>query len=256
MGQRLVISCIKNQECFAKIYYHWSAYTYDAFWEARHILKFIKPDMIDDIDTALVNILVALYANVDQYHSEQENIYTGGLYDICCRDKTGRREEQLNYIKEHYPKAYAKLEEMYDVENEHAKWQTCMVDMIYNSKISRNCGVMCVMPDHFEEYDREAEGELEINFDDRKVYNYCIFRYSKEDAINLFREVYGRSNPEEIYETLDPWVMPCDFNLMAVPFEKIKYALSIFSAHELGGISGFRYHWRDDKTGDVIESIS
>ena len=35
MGKRLVISCIHHNECIAKIYYHWSAYTLEAFKEAK-----------------------------------------------------------------------------------------------------------------------------------------------------------------------------------------------------------------------------
>ena len=41
MGQRLVITVRNNGEDLAKIYYHWSAYTVSALWEASKLAKCI-----------------------------------------------------------------------------------------------------------------------------------------------------------------------------------------------------------------------
>ena len=41
MGQRLVVTVNKNKKAIAKIYYHWSAYTYNALYETRKIINCI-----------------------------------------------------------------------------------------------------------------------------------------------------------------------------------------------------------------------
>lgn len=41
MGQRLVITIEKNEKPLAKIYYHWSAYTYSALLETRKVIRCI-----------------------------------------------------------------------------------------------------------------------------------------------------------------------------------------------------------------------
>lgn len=39
MGQRLVVTIEKGEKSIAKIYYHWSAYTYNALYETRNIIN-------------------------------------------------------------------------------------------------------------------------------------------------------------------------------------------------------------------------
>ncbi len=41
MGQRLIITIQKNEEDLAKIYYHWSAYTYSALLETKKVIDCI-----------------------------------------------------------------------------------------------------------------------------------------------------------------------------------------------------------------------
>lgn len=41
MGQRLVITIEKNEKALAKIYYHWSAYTYSALLETKKVIDCI-----------------------------------------------------------------------------------------------------------------------------------------------------------------------------------------------------------------------
>ena len=41
MGQRLVITIEKNEKAIAKIYYHWSAYTYSALLETKKVIDCI-----------------------------------------------------------------------------------------------------------------------------------------------------------------------------------------------------------------------
>ena len=41
MGQRLVVTIEKGERELAKIYYHWSAYTYDALYETKKVIDCI-----------------------------------------------------------------------------------------------------------------------------------------------------------------------------------------------------------------------
>ena len=41
MGQRLVVTIENNEKTLAKIYYHWSAYTYSALYKTRNIINCI-----------------------------------------------------------------------------------------------------------------------------------------------------------------------------------------------------------------------
>ena len=41
MGQRLVVTVKRNEKEIAKIYYHWSAYTYSALYETRNVINCI-----------------------------------------------------------------------------------------------------------------------------------------------------------------------------------------------------------------------
>ena len=53
MGQRLVITVQKNEKELAKIYYHWSAYTTSALYEARDLINHLKDDYKSERDLQL-----------------------------------------------------------------------------------------------------------------------------------------------------------------------------------------------------------
>lgn len=53
MGQRLVITVQKNEKELAKIYYHWSAYTTSALYEARDLINHLKDNYKNERDLQL-----------------------------------------------------------------------------------------------------------------------------------------------------------------------------------------------------------
>lgn len=58
MGQRLVISIIKDEKRIAALYYHWSAYSVSALYETRHVincLSTLEPE--DDIRLKLIRFV-------------------------------------------------------------------------------------------------------------------------------------------------------------------------------------------------------
>ena len=230
MGKRLVISCIHHNECIAKIYYHWSAYTLEAFKEAAHILKCITPDIQDSTDKILLRIMVSLYSNVG------ENDKTGGL---CTpyeerQDETIFAEKQIEYIKEHFPELYTEISKVYDYQFDSEKVEIKMLDLITKGNIGRSMGLMCIVPNQFHFLDEAAEGELEINFDTKMVYNKLFRKYTKEEFTTYFSSIYDKLDDfhkKAAFYALDEWIMPSDFSLDAVPFNKINYAVAILLAH-------------------------
>lgn len=54
MGQRLVVSVIKDEERIAAMYFHWSAYTKSALWEAQRIIDAINNSKNDDLRLTLI----------------------------------------------------------------------------------------------------------------------------------------------------------------------------------------------------------
>ena len=82
MGQRLVVTIETNEKEIAKIYYHWSAYTYCALYETR-------------------NIIDCIYSHKDE--SEKDMLLN--LIRFCENNGGGIRgtEEEFKYIQSIYP---------------------------------------------------------------------------------------------------------------------------------------------------------
>lgn len=91
MGQRLVVTIEKNEKSIAKIYYHWSAYTYSALYETQKIID-------------------CIYDHKDE--TEEEMLLK--LVRFCEKNGGGIRgsenAEEYNYIKSLYPNEEFKTE--------------------------------------------------------------------------------------------------------------------------------------------------
>ena len=89
MGQRLVISIEKNEREIAKIYYHWSAYTYSALVETRKVIN-------------------CIYNHKDE--TEKEMLLR--LIRFCEKNGGGIKgdEKEFEYIKTMYPDESFKTE--------------------------------------------------------------------------------------------------------------------------------------------------
>ena len=71
MGQRLVVNVVKDKESVAAIYFHWSAYTQSALWEAQKIIDAIDRHEHDDLRLLLI-----------RYCEENGGCIDGGKYSI------------------------------------------------------------------------------------------------------------------------------------------------------------------------------
>ena len=77
MGQRLVITIEKNEKSIAKIYYHWSAYTYSALLETRKVINCIynhKDETEKEMLLHLIRFCEANGGGIDLYESELKYI--------------------------------------------------------------------------------------------------------------------------------------------------------------------------------------
>ena len=57
MGQRLVITLEQNEKAVAAIYYHWSAYTYDALKETKGVIDCIYNGEHETLDRTLLRLI-------------------------------------------------------------------------------------------------------------------------------------------------------------------------------------------------------
>lgn len=214
MGQRLVVTLIKDKREFVKIYYHWSAYSMSAFYEAREILKYVQELKDPNVDQIIYATLMALTGNcwssdlVKAANNSKINGYFGGI-DPQTHD------EELEYMKTHYPECYS----MY------SKFMRPIINQMLETGycISRSQGLLVVNPENFDAIDGFAEGTMYIDFDEKTVENCCIEVYD-------YRE-FSEWAPRVDIAMLPEWITRIDFSMFSVPFEKLNYAIAILHAY-------------------------
>ena len=102
MGQRLVVTVERNEKEIAKIYYHWSAYTYSALYETRNIINCIY-NHTDETEKELLLRLIRFCENngggIDGVQSEFD--YIRSLYpDEMFKDRDISRSDGLIALSE------------------------------------------------------------------------------------------------------------------------------------------------------------
>lgn len=108
MGQRLVVTIEKNDKELAKIYYHWSAYTYSALYETDKILGCIYNHK-DETESEMLLRLIRFC---------EEN--GGGIDGI---------KEEFDYIQGLYPNEKFKTEDISRSNGLIVLSEKCMADM-------------------------------------------------------------------------------------------------------------------------------
>ena len=102
MGQRLVCTIEKNEKAIAKIYYHWSAYTYSALLETQNIINCIynhKDETEKEMLLRLIRFCEENGGGIDGTPSEFD--YIRGLYpDEMFKDKEISRNNGLIALSE------------------------------------------------------------------------------------------------------------------------------------------------------------
>ena len=83
MGQRLVITLEQNEKAVAAIYYHWSAYTYDALRATKDVINCVYNGQHETMDGLLLRLIHHLEANgggirgTDEEFAHIKSLYPG-----------------------------------------------------------------------------------------------------------------------------------------------------------------------------------
>ena len=111
MGQRLVISIQNNGKELATVYYHWSAYTVSALWEASKLVKCIfnhKDETEYELKLRLIRFCEenggGINNNEEEFKSELHSFYQNSeKYQLYCENAKSVFDENrgaINYVIE------------------------------------------------------------------------------------------------------------------------------------------------------------
>lgn len=97
MGQRLVVTIHNNNKEIAKVYFHWSAYSYDALLEAQRIVKCIynhEDETEKELKLRLVRFCEANGGGIDGGEDSTEFKFVQAMYP------------NETFVKENYSRTY------------------------------------------------------------------------------------------------------------------------------------------------------
>lgn len=160
MGQRLVVSIIKNAKEIAAIYYHWSAYTISSLYEAQEI--------IDGLNNITIERSFKNLSDIEQMQIK--------LIRFCernggCVDGGGDSNEAKK-IKEMFPGINLKLDG------------------------SRNKGLIALTEDGIHQLKSWSEGDLTIDLDNETISCYVNWEYDNINDYNADRIDCGDDRKE------------------------------------------------------------
>lgn len=100
MGQRLVVSVIKDEQRIAVMYFHWSAYTQSALWEAQKIIDAIDRHEQDDLRLCLIRYCEENGGCIDGGKDSREFKAIQEMYPNETFKESGSRNEGLIALTE------------------------------------------------------------------------------------------------------------------------------------------------------------
>ena len=182
MGQRLIITIKQNDEDLAKIYYHWSAYTYSALLETKKVIDCIynhEEETVDDFRLRLVKFV-------------EEN--GGGIRGD---------EYEFEYIKKIYPNSVFKTDN-YSRSNglialsekgmkELQDWSEgdIIIDLD-DDTVENNVFGWYENVGEYNEEQTEWDDDFEVcTIDDIKEIHYNIGNFDVEDIDDIVEEIYN-----------------------------------------------------------------
>lgn len=97
MGQRLVITVMKNGEDIAKIYYHWSAYSISALAEAKDVINCLtdEDNQIEDVRLRLIRFVESNGGCIDGGKGSHEYVAISEMYPDAVFREDGSRNNGL-----------------------------------------------------------------------------------------------------------------------------------------------------------------
>lgn len=175
MGQRLVFRCIKNDERFATIYYHWSAYTLNIYQEAL----------------TLINGLRANGYNKDMSVNDIRIMLAKILHDSPMTDWDG-----ASIHGGVSPNDFSKFREI-----------GCPEELLTTDGLSRNMGLIDISEEGMNNAEYWADVmPCDFIFDDETFEETTLSCYDKDDS--CFKEAFDYDKPgkwDQIYKELEPF---------------------------------------------------
>lgn len=143
MGQRLVITCIRDGERFATLYFHWSAFTFAAFSEGDAIISHLKDYGYSKDKTKEETILILERILRDRHSDGYHPTWHGGVNrdpeEVAAFEKLGLSKEEMDI-----PNLYS------------------------------DCGIISITKDGMRESEEISEGIAVLDFDNETFEN-CLF---------------------------------------------------------------------------------
>lgn len=190
MGQRLVVSCIRNGEKFATLYFHWSAYTDSTYEEGRKIVSGLlergySKDMTKEETILMLEKILREESQSPSYPHEQPAYITHGGVDQT--DAEIAAFEALGLTKE----------EM-DAEN-----------------ISRSDGLISITEQGMRDSEIWGEGFAVLDFDNETFENDIFHEEEPDSEAFDFAEID--------YDDIPQWDPPMEFT-GAIKWENVEAA--------------------------------
>ena len=178
MGQRLCLNVIYDGEEIANLYYHWSAYTISAYYEALKVLEYVNAHVDYDSPTAYEDICVSLF----EFAYKNGGGLVGGL----------EGNEYREFIR---------------------KFPLSKID--WNGSRDRSEGLLCFTEEGMENSKGWAEGFCDVDLNEGRIYNGCISCWDIEETDQMVELMYYEKDEniseEELLSSLNVGnIDPCN----------------------------------------------
>lgn len=182
MGQRLVVTITKNNEDLAKIYYHWSAYTYSALLETKKIIDCIynhEDETVKEMQLRLIKFLECNGGGIKGDESEFEYIQ--------------RMYPNETFKKENYSRSYGLIALSKDGMCDLQDWSEGDVTINLDTDMVENTVFCCY--DNIDEYNTERkewdDDFEEYTFEDLEEIDYDIGNFRVECMDDIIAALYN-----------------------------------------------------------------
>ena len=150
MGQRLVINIIEDNERIANIYYHWSAYTISALYEAKRLIDsgiFDEECSTKELQLKLIRLIESFGGCIDGGKDSEEYQKICDMFPNETFKETGSRNEGLIALSE-------------DGMDSLESWAEGILDINLDKGMIYNGVYCCETLEEFNEW-REKDNKLE-----------------------------------------------------------------------------------------------
>lgn len=202
MGQRLIVSIVKDYKRIATIYYHWSAYSADSFETAKTIIDMLggKTSCQESFNAKIMGFDKNTYTDKDPSADIRLRLirmlesFGGGVT---------LNEDERAYVKKLFP-------------NE-----------TFSDNVDRNNGLISFTEKQMEEDDNWAEGSLTIDLDQKALTNINIF-WNYESYADLYND-HTSDDIDDVPEEDEIFKSKLNYNVM--PFAELDKAIEETSSN-------------------------